>query len=96
VLKPGGILSVTDMMTDGPLPQALLEGGGEWTEALSGVLEEKAYVAAIEAAGFVDVEIALVYLQAELSGPELAGLQSRAAGEARAVASSSWGRMARS
>ncbi len=86
VLKPGGTLAVTDMMTDGPLPQSLLEGSGEWTRALSGVLEEKEYLAAIEAAGFVDVEIARVYPQAEGSGHDVAERPSRTAGEPRARA----------
>jgi arsenite methyltransferase len=88
VLKPGGALSVSDMMLDGPLPEALASGDGEYAQLVGGFVEEKDYVAAIEAAGFADVEVSRVYpdvvlpeeAQARLKGSEEGG-----AARARAV-----------
>jgi len=60
-LKPGGHLAVTDIMTDGPLAEAVKNSIGAWAGCVGGALEEKDYIAAIEAAGFVDVELTRVY-----------------------------------
>jgi arsenite methyltransferase len=54
VLKPGGVLAVSDMMIDGPLPEAVRAVLGALAE---GVCAERDYLAAIEAAGFVDIEV---------------------------------------
>lgn len=70
VLKPGGALVVSDVMTDGPLPKALTERG-EWAAILAGVLEEKDYLAAIAAAGFERAEIKRVYPEPQLSTADL-------------------------
>jgi len=53
-LKPGGQLVVSDMMIAGPLPEALRAALGS---TAAQVCVEPDYLAAIEAAGFVDVEV---------------------------------------
>ena len=60
-LKPGGTLAVTDMMTDGPLPRAVRDSISAWLGGQPAPIEEKDHVAAIEAAGFVDVEVTRRY-----------------------------------
>jgi len=62
VLKPGGKLAVSDMVTDGPLPQGVKDSLSAWTGCIAGALDVKDYIAAIEAAGFVDVTLSPVYI----------------------------------
>lgn len=60
-LKPGGRLAVSDIMSLEPLPEELLNNMDSWSACISGALAEQDYVAAIEAAGFVDVKVERVY-----------------------------------
>ena len=77
VLKPGGKLAVSDMMSDKPFPESLLKNMESWAACVSGALTEADYVAAIKAAGFVDVSVERVYMEkpdvtAELTSAGLA------------------------
>lgn len=63
VLKPGGKLAVSDMMSDKPFPDSLLKNMESWAACVSGALTEAEYVAAIEAAGFVDVTVGRVFME---------------------------------
>jgi len=54
VLRPGGVLAVSDMMIGAPLPQPLRAALGPLADT---VCVEGDYLAAIEAAGFVDIEV---------------------------------------
>jgi arsenite methyltransferase len=58
VLRPGGRLAVSDVMTDGPLPDAVRNSLAAWAGCVGGALDVADYAAAVEAAGFVDVHIA--------------------------------------
>jgi SAM-dependent methyltransferase len=62
VLKPGGRLAVSDIVTDGPLPEEIKRDLSAWAGCVAGAWDAKDYVAAIEAAGFVDVKLTPVYL----------------------------------
>jgi SAM-dependent methyltransferase len=57
VLKPGGRLAVSDIVTRIELPPQVRENLGSWAECVAGAWVDKDYVAAIEAAGFKDVTI---------------------------------------
>lgn len=57
VLKPGGRLAVSDIMTEKPFPAELQGNMDSWSACISGAISEEENVAAIEAAGFVDVEV---------------------------------------
>ena len=61
-LRPGGRLAVSDIVTDGPLPDEIKSNLSAWAGCIGGALEVSDYIAAIEAAGFVDVELTPVYL----------------------------------
>jgi arsenite methyltransferase len=61
VLKPGGKLAVSDMMSDKPFPENLLKDMESWAACVSGALTEAEYIAAIKAAGFEDVTVERVY-----------------------------------
>jgi len=64
-LKAGGKLSVSDMVTDGPLPDAIKSSLSAWAGCVAGALDVKDYMAAIEAAGFEEVSLTPVYFPEE-------------------------------
>jgi len=61
-LRPGGRLAVSDIVTDGALPEGIKNNLSAWVGCLAGALDVKEYTAAIESAGFVDVKLTPVYL----------------------------------
>ncbi len=65
-LRPGGRLAVSDIVTDGPLPDEIKSNLSAWAGCIGGALEVSDYIAAIEAAGFVDVELTPVYIDESL------------------------------
>ncbi len=65
VLKPGGKLAVSDIVTDGPLPEAIKKSLSSWAGCVAGALDVKDYLAAMREAGFVDTEVTPVYLPKE-------------------------------
>jgi len=56
VLKPGGRLAVSDMVTRVPIPEIMRANLTSWAACVSGALTERAYLDAMRAAGFVAVE----------------------------------------
>lgn len=62
VLRPGGRLAVSDIVTDGPLPGKVKNSLSAWAGCIAGAMDVNNYIAAIEAAGFVDVEMSPVYM----------------------------------
>ncbi len=56
VLKPGGRLEISDVVTSAALPHDLRENSGEWSACVSGALPEKEYLDLVREAGFVDVK----------------------------------------
>ena len=63
VLKPGGYIAVSDMMSDKPFPESMLKNMESWAACVSGALTEADYVATIQAAGFGEVAVERVYLE---------------------------------
>lgn len=61
VLKPGGRLAVSDIVTNGPLPEIIKQNISAWAGCISGALDQADYVAAIQAAGFGDVTLTPTY-----------------------------------
>ena len=55
VLKPGGRLSISDMVLLGELPQEVKASLEEWAGCIAGALQEKVYLDKIRAAGFVRI-----------------------------------------
>ena len=55
VLKPGGRLEVSDMVTSGPVPIELRKSAAGWSECVTGALPEKEYLDLIAQAGFENV-----------------------------------------
>ncbi|MBC8263289.1 MAG: arsenite methyltransferase [Anaerolineales bacterium] len=57
VLRPGGRMSVSDIVTNGELPEFIMNSEEAWCSCVSGALDETVYLNKIEAAGFTDVEV---------------------------------------
>lgn len=56
VLRPGGRLVVSDIVSAGPLPDEL-KTPERWTACLGGAIPQEEYIGAVAAAGFADVEL---------------------------------------
>lgn len=56
VLKPGGRLVVSDMVSNGPLPEAVRRDPAAWAACIAGAVDVDEYRATIAGAGFEDVE----------------------------------------
>jgi SAM-dependent methyltransferase len=61
VLKPGAKLAVSDIVTDGPLPDAVKNSLSAWAGCVAGAIEAREYVSMMEAVGFTDISILPVY-----------------------------------
>jgi arsenite methyltransferase len=57
VLKPGGRLMVSDLVTEGVLPDDVKKSYEAWGACIAGALEKNEYLETIKKAGFHDVEI---------------------------------------
>lgn len=57
VLKPGGRLAVSDIVTEGDFDDRLRADVAKWAECVTGAIDAAAYIALIEAAGFTDIQV---------------------------------------
>ena len=57
VIKEGGRVVISDIVSDVPVPQAMRDDAELWSGCISGAYEESAFVEAFENAGFSDVKI---------------------------------------
>ena len=58
VLKKGGRVAISDIVSDEEVPQHLRDDAELWSGCISGAYEERAFLAAFEQAGFYGIEIA--------------------------------------
>lgn len=61
VLKPGGRLAVSDIVTDGPLPDSVKQSLSAWAGCVAGAVEAKDYIAMMEGVGFTDISVIPVF-----------------------------------
>jgi len=57
VLKPGGRMLISDIVTQGELPNEIRENLEMWAACIAGALDEKEYLQKIRNAGFKKVEV---------------------------------------
>ncbi len=57
VLKPGGRILISDLVTEGEIPQEVKKSFETWAGCVGGALEKKEYLNIIKKAGFKDVNI---------------------------------------
>jgi SAM-dependent methyltransferase len=65
VLKPGGKLAVSDIVTDGPLPEAIKKSLSAWAGCVAGAIEADEYVGMMKSVGFSDISIVPVFFDKE-------------------------------
>jgi arsenite methyltransferase len=56
-LKPGGRLTVSDIVSEGALPNEIKSDSNAWACCIGGALEQQEYLREIKEAGFKDVEV---------------------------------------
>jgi SAM-dependent methyltransferase len=66
VLKSGGRVAVSDIVTDGPLPEAVKSSLSGWAACVSGAIDVNEYTSAMKAAGLVDVQVTPTVLDQEM------------------------------
>lgn len=79
VLKPRGRFTISDVVLDGPAPAAWAGQAALYVGCVAGALPRQEYLAAVMAAGFVDVTVhgeRRINLPAELAGGESTGVFS--------------------
>lgn len=57
VLKPKGRIAVSDIVTQGPLPNFISQNTEAWTSCIGGALKEEDYLSKIRTAGFANIAI---------------------------------------
>ncbi len=57
VLKPGGKVMISDIVTEGELPEKVKKSFDAWAECIAGALEKNEYLGAIRKAGFKKVKV---------------------------------------
>lgn len=57
VLRPGGRIAVSDIVTNGELPEVVKENMVAWGACIAGALDQRDYSEGLQAAGFVNVEV---------------------------------------
>src|SRR3989454_2116756 len=57
VLKPGGRFAVSDVVIRGEMPPEIRRSLELWAGCVAGALQDEEYIAGLNAAGFVDVEV---------------------------------------
>jgi arsenite methyltransferase len=58
VLRPGGRVTVSDIVTHGKMSPLVARSLESWAGCVAGALEAETYSAGLEEAGFVDVAVA--------------------------------------
>jgi len=82
VLKPGGRLVVSDILTDEPLPEHIRNDPDKWASCVGGAIESDLYLEKLRYAGFEDVKLLSrrgdnVVFQADVQGfKPLSGIAS--------------------
>ncbi len=61
VLAPGGKLAVSDIVTDGELPEVIRQSLSAWAGCVAGAVEAKDYISMMESVGFTNISINPVF-----------------------------------
>lgn len=75
VLKPGGKLAVSDIVTEGPLPQAVKKSLSAWAGCVAGAVEASEYIEMMKAVGFKDISVKPVFFNQETIDEALDGMK---------------------
>lgn len=76
VLKPGGKLAVSDIVTDGHLPDTISNSLQAWAGCIAGAMDINDLIHTLNEAGFVDVDVKATYWEPELFDPIIEQMES--------------------
>ena len=65
VLKPGGKLAVSDIVTEGELHKSIRKSLSAWAGCVAGAVDVKEYIGMMEAVGFTNVSVMPVFFDKE-------------------------------
>ncbi|MBI5353089.1 MAG: arsenite methyltransferase [Chloroflexi bacterium] len=65
VLAPGGKLAVSDIVTEGPLPEVVKKSLSAWAGCVAGAVEADEYIGMMKAVGFTDISVKPVFFDKE-------------------------------
>jgi ubiquinone/menaquinone biosynthesis C-methylase UbiE len=74
VLVPGGKLAVSDIVTDGPLPEAVKQSLSAWAGCVAGAVEAGDYIGMMKSVGFIDIVVTPVFFDKETVDAALADM----------------------
>ena len=74
VLRPGGKLAISDIVTDGPLPDAIKQSLSAWAGCVAGAVDAKDYIAMLQAVGFTNISVTPVFFDKETVDAALADM----------------------
>lgn len=66
ILKPGGKLAVSDIVTDGHLPESVISNLSAWASCLGGALDVGELIHLLESSGFINIDVQPYYWDAEV------------------------------
>ncbi|MBI3164827.1 MAG: arsenite methyltransferase [Chloroflexi bacterium] len=72
VLRSGGKFAVSDIVTDGELPDEVRKSMAAWAGCVAGAVDAKEYIAMMESIGFADISVNPVYFDRETIDNSLA------------------------
>jgi len=65
VMKPGGKLAVSDIVTDGELPEPIRKSLSAWAGCVAGAVDAREYIGMMEAVGFTNISVTPVFFDKE-------------------------------
>jgi SAM-dependent methyltransferase len=75
VLKPGGKLAVSDIVTESPLPVSIKQSLSAWAGCVAGAVDAMDYIGVMAAVGFTDISITPVFFDKETVDSALVDLK---------------------
>ena len=70
VLKPGGMISISDIVSFGAVPEAVRKSAELWAGCIAGTLDREAYLGLIREAGFKQVSVVKEVVYDAVKGPD--------------------------
>jgi arsenite methyltransferase len=70
VLKPGGVMSISDIVSFGPVPESVRKDAELWAGCIAGTMDKDAYLALIRETGFRQVSVVKEVVYDAARGPD--------------------------
>lgn len=77
ILKPGGRISISDIVTRGDLPDSIKSDLSAWVGCVAGAIDENDYIRMLETAEFIDVQLNPTYFGNEYADEAILYLESK-------------------